>query len=372
MNSITPKIIISGGGTGGHVFPAIAIANAIKELRPDADILFVGANGKMEMERVPLAGYKIKGLDVVGLQRKLTLANLAFPFKLYKSLQAAKAIVKEFQPDVAVGVGGYASGPTLRMAEKLGVPSLLQEQNSYPGLTNKLLAKRAATICVAYENMDRFFPANKIVHTGNPVRKEVVQIEGKKEEALSFFGLSPDKPVLLVIGGSLGARTINESIKACLSQLQQEGVQVIWQTGRYYFEEIQAYIKDKNNEGLWVNAFINRMDLAYAAADMIVSRAGAMSISEICLVGKPTIFVPSPNVAEDHQTKNAMSLVDKEAAMLVKDIDAVQKLGSGIVSLIKDKDKRDSLSAAVKLLGKPNADESIAKEVLKLIKNKGV
>lgn len=352
------------------MFPAIAIANAIREIRPEAMILFVGANGKMEMERVPAAGYEIKGLDVVGLQRKLTLANLAFPFKLFKSLQSAKSIVKEFNPDVAVGVGGYASGPTLRMAEKLGIPTLLQEQNSYPGLTNKLLARKASTICVAYENMDRFFPANKIVLTGNPVRKEVTEIEGKKQEALQFFGLSADKPIVLAIGGSLGARTINESMKASLDLFREAGIQLIWQTGKHYADEIEAFISGKNKEGIWVNAFIHRMDLAYAAADVIISRAGAMSISEICLVGKPTVFVPSPNVTEDHQTKNAMSLVDKQAALLVKDVDAVQKLGSGIVSLIKDKEKCVALGVAAKKLGKPDAAKHIAGEVLKLVEKK--
>lgn len=361
------RFIISGGGTGGHIFPAIAIANAIKQGDPDAEILFVGANGKMEMEKVPAAGYKIVGLNIAGLQRRLTLKNFAFPFKLISSLRAAKKIVKEFKPDVAIGVGGYASGPLLRMAGKRGVPTVLQEQNSYPGITNKLLAKKAKRICVAYDNMDRFFDKDKIVYTGNPVREDVVKIEGKREAALSHFGLSADKPVLLVIGGSLGARTINNAIRACYPQLQKAGIQVIWQTGKFYIDEMQKSLAEGDSSGIKAQAFITNMDMAYAAADVIVSRAGAISISELCLIKKPAILVPSPNVAEDHQTKNAMALVNKEAAVLVKDADAVAQLGDQIVSLINDKDKQIRLSAEIAKLGKADAANRIREEILKVI-----
>ncbi len=364
------RIIISGGGTGGHIYPAIAIANAIKEKQPNAEILFVGANGKMEMEKVPKAGYEIVGLDIAGLQRKLTLKNLSFPFKLIKSLKKAKQIVKDFNPDIAIGVGGYASGPLLRQAGKAGVPTLLQEQNSYPGITNKLLAKKAMKICVAYDKMERFFDAKKIVFTGNPVRKEILNIKGKRDRALSHFNLESDKKVLLVIGGSLGARTINNSIKNAAKQLEENNIQVLWQTGKYYFEDMKSFVDENKLTNIKVHDFIYEMDLAYASADLVVSRAGALSISELCLVGKPTILVPSPNVSEDHQTKNAMALVNHNAAELVKDVDAPEVLGNEVLELINDNDKLTKLSVNIIGFGRPNAAETIANEVIKLIINK--
>jgi UDP-N-acetylglucosamine--N-acetylmuramyl-(pentapeptide) pyrophosphoryl-undecaprenol N-acetylglucosamine transferase len=364
------RIIISGGGTGGHIYPAIAIANAIKEKQPNAEILFVGANGKMEMEKVPKAGYEIVGLDIAGLQRKLTLKNLSFPFKLIKSLKKAKQIVKDFNPDIAIGVGGYASGPLLRQAGKAGVPTLLQEQNSYPGITNKLLAKKALKICVAYDKMERFFDAKKIVFTGNPVRKEILNIKGKRDRALSHFKLDSDKKTLLVIGGSLGARTINNSIKNAAKQLEENNIQVLWQTGKYYFEDMKSFVEENKMTNIKVHDFIYEMDLAYASADLVVSRAGALSISELCLVGKPTILVPSPNVSEDHQTKNAMALVNHKAAKLVKDVDAPEVLGNEVVELINDNDKLTKLSVNIIGFGRPNAAETIANEVIKLIINK--
>jgi UDP-N-acetylglucosamine--N-acetylmuramyl-(pentapeptide) pyrophosphoryl-undecaprenol N-acetylglucosamine transferase len=364
------RIIISGGGTGGHIYPAIAIANAIKEKQPNAEILFVGANGKMEMEKVPKAGYEIVGLDIAGLQRKLTLKNLSFPFKLIKSLKKAKQIVKDFNPDIAIGVGGYASGPLLRQAGKAGVSTLLQEQNSYPGITNKLLAKKALKICVAYDKMERFFDAKKIVFTGNPVRKEILNIKGKRDRALSHFKLDSDKKTLLVIGGSLGARTINNSIKNAAKQLEENNIQVLWQTGKYYFEDMKSFVEENKMTNIKVHDFIYEMDLAYASADLVVSRAGALSISELCLVGKPTILVPSPNVSEDHQTKNAMALVNHKAAKLVKDVDAPEVLGNEVVELINDNDKLTKLSVNIIGFGRPNAAETIANEVIKLIINK--
>jgi UDP-N-acetylglucosamine--N-acetylmuramyl-(pentapeptide) pyrophosphoryl-undecaprenol N-acetylglucosamine transferase len=363
-----PRIIISGGGTGGHIFPAIAIANAVKEKHPNAEILFVGAKGKMEMEKVPAAGYKIVGLTIAGLQRRLTLKNLSFPFKVIKSIWDAKKIVKEFKPDVAIGVGGYASGPLLRTAGSMNVPTLIQEQNSYPGITNKLLAKKAAKICVAYDNMDRFFPKEKIILTGNPVRKDIIELHASKEEALAFFGLKKNKPTILVIGGSLGARTINESILAYIKQYETQDVQVIWQTGKLFIDKAEE--ATKNSTHIKAQAFITRMDLAYTAADIIISRAGALSISELCLVKKPCILVPSPNVSEDHQTKNAMSLVNKLAAVLVKDNEAISNLGAKSLELINNKVLRDELSNNIAALGKPNAANDICEEVLKLIKNK--
>ncbi len=361
------KFIISGGGTGGHIYPAIAIAHAIKEKQPNAEILFVGANGKMEMEKVPKAGYEIIGLDIAGLQRKLTVKNLSFPFKLFKSLKKAKQIVKDFNPDVAIGVGGYASGPLLRQAGKQGVPTLLQEQNSYPGITNKLLARKAKKICVAYDNMERFFDERKIVFTGNPVRKEILNIEGKKERGLTHFGLEQGKKTLLVIGGSLGARTVNNSIKNAVELLNENGVQVLWQTGKSYCEDMKSFVKEKGFENIKVYDFIYEMDLAYASADLVVSRAGALSISELCLVGKPIILIPSPNVSEDHQTKNAMALVNHNAAVLVKDADAPETLGKEIMELMNNENKLIKLSVNIIGFGRPNAAEAIANEVIKLI-----
>ncbi|MGB1039481.1 MAG: undecaprenyldiphospho-muramoylpentapeptide beta-N-acetylglucosaminyltransferase, partial [Flavobacteriales bacterium] len=332
------KFIISGGGTGGHIYPAIAIANAIKEKQSKAEILFVGANGKMEMEKVPKAGYEIIGLDIAGLQRKLTVKNLSFPFKLFRSLKKAKQIVKDFNPDVAIGVGGYASGPLLRQAGKLGVPTLIQEQNSYPGITNKLLARKAKKICVAYDKMERFFDESKIVFTGNPVRKEILNIEGKKERGQNHFKLDTNKKTVLVIGGSLGARTVNNSIKNAAKLLDENNIQVLWQTGKYYYEDMKSFVDENKLISIKVYDFIYEMDLAYASADLVVSRAGALSISELCLVGKPTILVPSPNVSEDHQTKNAMALVNHNAAQLVTDIEyyeSEETLGKADAVLLK-------------------------------------
>ena len=361
------KFIISGGGTGGHIYPAIAIANAIKEKQPKAEILFVGANGKMEMEKVPKAGYEIIGLDIAGLQRKLTVKNLSFPFKLFRSLKKAKQIVKDFNPDVAIGVGGYASGPLLRQAGKLGVPTLIQEQNSYPGITNKLLARKAKKICVAYDKMERFFDTSKIVFTGNPVRKEILNIEGKKERGQSHFKLDTNKKTVLVIGGSLGARTVNNSIKNAAKLLDENNIQVLWQTGKFYFENMKSFVEENNLSSIKVHDFIYEMDLAYASADLVVSRAGALSISELCLVGKPTILVPSPNVSEDHQTKNAMALVNHNAAQLVTDMEAPEKLGDEIVTLINNKEQLTKLSVSIISFGRPNAADAIANEVFKLI-----
>ncbi|MFT7613860.1 MAG: UDP-N-acetylglucosamine--N-acetylmuramyl-(pentapeptide) pyrophosphoryl-undecaprenol N-acetylglucosamine transferase [Parvicellaceae bacterium] len=364
------RVIVSGGGTGGHIFPAIAIADAIISADPTAKILFVGANGKMEMEKVPAAGYEIKGLNIVGLQRRITLKNLAFPFKLMASMKAAKKIVREFKPDVAVGVGGYASGPLLKVAGRQGVATVLQEQNSYPGLTNRLLAKKAKRICVAYDNMDRFFDPAKIVLTGNPVRESVVEIDGKREEAIKNFGLDPSKKTLLVIGGSLGARTVNDAIKAAMPLFKENDLQVIWQTGKYYSEEMILAASEFGYDGIHPSAFITTMDLAYSAADCVVSRAGAISISELCLVKKPVILVPSPNVSEDHQTKNAMALVEKSAAILMKDVEAVESLGKIVVELFGNSVKQKELSENIAKLGKRNAANAIREEIIKLSKEK--
>jgi UDP-N-acetylglucosamine--N-acetylmuramyl-(pentapeptide) pyrophosphoryl-undecaprenol N-acetylglucosamine transferase len=361
------KVIISGGGTGGHIFPAVAIANKIKENYPEVEILFVGAEGKMEMEKVPKAGYKIVGLPIRGLQRKLTLKNLAVPFKLIASLMKSKRIVKSFQPDIAIGVGGYASAAVVKVAAKKGVPTLLQEQNSYPGITNKILGKRAKTICVAYDNLDRFFPKEKIVKTGNPVRNEVVQIQGKRDQAFQHFGLDANKKTVLVIGGSLGARTLNESLKKDIQQLLDEDVQVIWQCGKGYIANLKTFVDELNHPNIYLSDFVYKMDLAYAAADVIVSRAGAMSVSEVCLVGKPVILVPSPNVSEDHQTKNAMALVNENAAILVKDVEAGEKLIPEINKLLKDQEHCTALSINIKKLGIDDAPDRILKEIEKLV-----
>jgi UDP-N-acetylglucosamine--N-acetylmuramyl-(pentapeptide) pyrophosphoryl-undecaprenol N-acetylglucosamine transferase len=365
----TMKIIISGGGTGGHVFPAIAIADAIKKLRPDADLLFVGAEGKLEMEKVPKAGYPIEGLWISGFQRSLTLRNLMFPVKLIHSWWKARQIVRRFRPDVAVGVGGYASGPTLNATGAFGIPTVLQEQNSYPGVTNKILAKKAAKICVAYDGMEQFFPKEKIVLAGNPVRSEVFQnLENKRQEGITYFGLSETKQTIFVFGGSLGARTLNEALAAGRQILNENRqVQVLWQCGRFYHENF------KNSETaqlptVKILPFIDRMDLAYAAADVVIGRAGALSISEMCLVGKPSILVPSPNVAEDHQTKNALALVEKDAALMVKDAAAKDELIWTALEVLKNKELQTQLSKNIKALAKPDAAEAIANVVLNLIK----
>ena len=361
------RIIISGGGTGGHIFPAVAIANALKAKRPDTEILFVGALGRMEMQRVPAAGYNIKGLPICGFNRKNLLKNFAVLFKLWKSQRIAKKIIKDFKPVVAVGVGGYASGPTLNQCASMGIPCLIQEQNSYAGVTNKLLAKKASKICVAYEGMERFFPKDKIVLTGNPVRQQLLDTQLTKAEALRTFGLEPSKKTILIVGGSLGARTINDSVMAHLDELQNSGVQVIWQTGKNYFENIKQQLAEKSPmPALKPTDFIADMGAAYRAADLVISRAGASSISEFCLIGKPVILVPSPNVAEDHQTKNAMALVNRQAAKFVSDAEAPQKLIPLALSTVKDDQILGQLSHNIKLMALRNSAETIANEVFAL------
>lgn len=372
------RIIISGGGTGGHIFPAISIANALKEKDPTIEILFVGAIGKMEMERVPAAGYPIKGLPVAGLKRSLSISNLALPFKVIKSLRMAKKIIREFKPDVAVGVGGYASAPLLWCASSMGIPTLLQEQNSYAGLTNKILSKRAKRICTAYSSMERFFPKDRIILTGNPIRKEMCPpTPEQKEEAIRYFGLDKNLPTVLVVGGSLGCGTFNRTMKKWCSEGAGEGrFQVIWQSGKGYAQGINTFFesladaKIKENSRVWRNVhncdFISRMDLAYAACDLIVSRAGAGTISELCAVGKASVFVPSPVVAEDHQTHNAMALVNEGAAILIKDSEAENTLMDEVAKLVFNKEKIDQLEKNILKLAKPDASSDIAEEVLKL------
>jgi UDP-N-acetylglucosamine--N-acetylmuramyl-(pentapeptide) pyrophosphoryl-undecaprenol N-acetylglucosamine transferase len=364
------KVILSGGGTGGHVYPAIAIANAIKAIAPDTQFLFVGAEGRMEMEKVPDAGYDIIGLKVVGFQRRFTLENLTFPFKLISSLWRAKSIVKGFNPDIVIGTGGYASGPILRVAASRKIPTVIQEQNSYPGVTNRLLAKKAKKICVAYKNMDKYFPADKIILTGNPIRKDICNLEGKKEEALKYFGLNAYQPILLILGGSLGSATINSSVINHLSKLTDEGIQVIWQTGKNYFHKINGIVSEDQKITVKILPFLEKMDLAYAAASVIISRAGASSVSELSVVGKPCILVPSPNVSEDHQTKNAMALVSEGAAILVKDIDAPENLVDKAIEIFKSESQINQLSSKIKEFAKANAAEVIAKEVLRIIEEK--
>lgn len=358
---------MSGGGTGGHIYPAIAIANAFRDRHPDAEILFVGAEGKMEMTRVPEAGYKIIGLKVAGLQRRLTIQNLLFPFKLILSLLKARTIIKEFKPDVVIGTGGYASGPVMMAATRKGIPALVQEQNSYAGLTNKQLGSKAKKICVAYSNMEKFFPAEKIVVTGNPVRKDIIDLAPKKNAALIKYDFNISTKTLLIIGGSLGARTINESILGGLDRLIESKIQVIWQTGKFYINEIQQKLKDKNLANIRVSDFVKEMDLAYAAADVVISRAGALSISELCLAKKPAILVPSPNVSEDHQTQNAMALVKQDAAVMIRDNEAREKLVTEALSLLNDTDRCAKLSRNISALGKPDAALNIVKEIEKLI-----
>ncbi len=366
------RIIISGGGTGGHIFPAVSIANEIKSKRPDAQILFVGAEGRMEMQRVPAAGYPIKGLPIAGFNRKNLLKNVPVLFKILKSRQLARKIIKEFQPQVAVGVGGYASGPTLNMAESMGIPTLLQEQNSYAGVTNKILAKKARKICVAYEGMSRFFPAEKVLLTGNPVRQNLLDTTMNKAEAVRSFGLVPGKQTILIVGGSLGARTLNESILGNLPLVrQQSNVQFIWQTGKYYSKDIAAELERRGcPDNLKVMDFIADMRQAYAAADLVISRAGAGSISEFCLLGKPVILVPSPNVAEDHQTKNALALVQKNAALYVTDAEARRTLMPLAINTVADYEKLEQLATNILELARPNAASDIADEVIKLAEGK--
>ena len=362
------RVIISGGGTGGHIFPAISIANAVKALCPEAKILFVGALGRMEMQRVPAAGYEIKGLPICGFDRKHLLKNVKVLFKIWKSQRMAKKIIKDFKPQVAVGVGGYASGPTLNKAASMGIPCLIQEQNSYAGVTNKLLAKKAAKICVAYDGMERFFPADRIIKTGNPVRQSLIDATISREDALRSFGLDPNKKTILLVGGSLGARTINESVIQHLDLVHSSNVQFIWQTGKYYSAAIAEQLKGQDIPNLKVTDFISDMGAAYKAADLVISRAGASSISEFCLIGKPVILVPSPNVAEDHQTKNALALANRDAAIYVKDAEAPTTLLELAVKTVNDEKKLKSLSENVLKLALPDSADIIAKEVIKLAK----
>jgi len=362
------KIILSGGGTGGHIFPAVAIANELKKQIPDCKILFVGALGRMEMEKVPKAGYEIIGLPIAGLQRRLALSNFSFPFKLLASLMKARGIIKSFGPDVVIGTGGYASGPILRAATNKGIPTLIQEQNSFAGITNKILGAKVNKICVAYEGMEKFFPQEKIVFSGNPVRQDIANVDQKRKEAIEFFKLDPSKKTILVIGGSLGARTINLAIGAGLEELAKNNLQLIWQTGKTYFETAQQQTAPYTSKNIYSFDFIQRMDLAYAAADIVISRAGASSVSELCNTGKPSILVPSPNVAEDHQTKNAMALVNKQAALLVKDADANERLIKSAISLAADQNLQNELKQKISALAMYNSTDIIAKEILKLLK----
>ncbi|QJX47880.1 undecaprenyldiphospho-muramoylpentapeptide beta-N-acetylglucosaminyltransferase [Hymenobacter taeanensis] len=361
------RVIISGGGTGGHIFPAVAIANELRRRQPNAEILFVGANGRMEMTRVPEAGYEILGLDISGLQRRLTAENLLFPIKVMRAVRKAGKLIEKFRPDAVVGVGGYASAPVLMAATSRGIPALIQEQNSYAGLVNKLLARRVQRICVAYEGMQSFFPSDKLVLTGNPVRTEIAS--GQREEALKFFGLTPDKPVLLVIGGSLGARTLNQATAAALPRLREAGVQLLWQTGKLYFPEAEKQAAPYASDNLQALEFVRRMDLAYAAADVVVSRAGALSVSELCLTGKPSILVPSPNVAEDHQTKNALALSSRQAALLVPDAEAGTRLYNEALELLQDTAQQQRLATNIRALARPDATVTIVDELLALMEH---
>lgn len=359
------KIIISGGGTGGHIFPAISIANALRKLDQGIEILFVGAEGRMEMDKVPAAGYKIIGLPVAGLYRSLTLKNFKVLAKLLKSLGMARKVIRDFNPDVVVGVGGYASGPVLRQAGKMKIPTLIQEQNSYAGVTNKLLARRASSICVAYDGMDKYFPSEKIIKTGNPVRQNYDNLSALKEEALAYFKLKKGFPVVLVLGGSLGAGSINNSLSENIGKMKDSDCQWLWQTGKYYYENVKALVSVSFTDNISLHDFINRMDYAYAAADVIVTRSGAGTISELCLVGKPVILVPSPNVAEDHQTRNALSLSERDAAVLIPDSSS-KTIVDEAIKLIANQKRRDVLSENIVKLAERDADMRIAKEILKL------
>lgn len=359
------KFILSGGGTGGHIYPAIAIANELKSRFPDADILFVGASNKMEMQKVPQSGFPIKGLWIAGIQRKFTFDNALFPIKLLDSLLKSRTIIRHFKPDVVIGTGGFASGPLLRVAGIAGIPTVLQEQNSFPGITNKWLSKKASKICVAYENLEKYFPKNKIVLTGNPVRQDLVDFKQKRQEGIEFFKLDATKKTILVLGGSLGARRINQLIAKELFNFNSQNAQLLWQCGKLYQEEYSQFNDEPNVQVL---PFIDRMDLAYAAADVIISRAGASSVSELCLVGKPTLFIPSPNVAEDHQTKNANAIVDKEGALLIKESELDTQFTNSINSLLNDEELQKRLSQNMLQLAKPNATNDIVDEIVKLIK----
>ena len=359
------KFILSGGGTGGHIYPAIAIANELKLRFPDSEILFVGANNKMEMQKVPQAGYKIIGLWIAGIQRRLTFDNSLFPVKLITSLLKSRTIIRNFKPNVVIGTGGFASGPLLRIAAIAGIPTLIQEQNSYPGITNKWLSRKANKICVAYENLEEFFPKNKIVMTGNPVRQDLIDINGKRQEGQTYFNLSEDKKVLLVLGGSLGARRINQLIAKELVNFSSQDIQIIWQCGKLYFEEYKHFNDNKNVQVL---AFIDRMDLVYASADIVISRSGASSVSELCIVGKPVIFIPSPNVAEDHQTKNAKSIVDKNGALLIRENELDTQFIKVFNNLLTNQSLQNELSENILKLAKTNATNDIVDEIIKLIK----
>ena len=363
------RVIVSGGGTGGHIFPAISIANELRERLPESDILFVGALGKMEMERVPAAGYRIIGLPVMGFPRKLSFKMLTFFLKLFQSMRLANQIISDFKPDVAIGVGGFASGPVLKAAVRKGVPAVLQEQNSYAGVTNKLLASKVNKICVAYPNMERYFPAEKIVLTGNPIRKNLIEAVVNKTEAYEYFKLNAEKTVVLIVGGSLGARTLNESVMANLELIRKSDTQIIWQTGSYYYKEMMERLGINCPGNLHSMEFVARMDLAYALADVVISRAGAGTISELCLLGKPAVLVPSPNVAEDHQTKNAMSLVENQAALLIKDADSKRELLKETFTLLADKPRLKSLSENIKKLGRPNAAKDIVDVIVEVLKS---
>lgn len=361
------RVIISGGGTGGHIFPAIAIADEIKKRNPKAEILFIGAQGKMEMEKVPAAGYRIEGLTIVGFQRKLTFSNFLLPFKIIKSLFKARSILKEFKPQAVVGVGGYASGPTLQVATMLKLPTLVQEQNSFPGKTNKLLASKVNVLCTAYDGLDKFFPKEKIRLTGNPVRHDMVSIDWKREEAMNYYGFDSSKKTILIIGGSLGARTLNNALVENIAEIaRHDEIQILWQSGKLYYEQMLEIMNKEKVGSIKLVQFIDRMDLAYAAADVIISRAGAISVSELCLIGKPVVLVPSPNVAEDHQTKNAMALVNKNAAILVKDTEATQHLFSVVFQLMTDESRMMAYSSEIKKLAKPNATGDIVNELEKI------
>ena len=358
-----PRFIISGGGTGGHIYPAVAIANELKSRFPEAEFLFVGAKDKMEMQKVPQEGYAIKGLWIAGIQRKITLDNAMFPLKLTSSLLNSFKIIKNFKPDVVIGTGGFASGAVLKVASMLGIPTVIQEQNSYPGITNKLLAKKANKICVAYENLERFFPKDKMILTGNPVRQDLIN-EASKSEAVTYFKLDANKKTLLVLGGSLGARRINQLIEKELDFLLSQNIQIIWQCGKLYLNDYSKY-NEKNN--VQVVAFIDRMDLVYAAADVVISRSGASSVSELCIVGKPTIFIPSPNVAEDHQTKNAKAISDRNGAILIKESELEAQFETIFSDLISNESKQVELSQNIKKLAKPNATKDIVEEIMKLV-----
>jgi len=360
------KFILSGGGTGGHIYPAIAIADELKRRHPDAEFLFVGAKDRMEMQKVPKAGYEIEGLWISGIQRKLTLQNLLFPVKLFSSLQCSRKIIKAFQPDVVIGTGGFASGPLLKVANQKNIPTVLQEQNSFAGITNKWLANQADKICVAYAGMEKFFPKQKIRFTGNPVRQDLLDIKDKKNEAAAYFSLIPNQKTVLILGGSLGARRINQLIAANLAYFKSNNIQLIWQTGKFYVEEYKKH----QSAAIKVHKFLDRMDLAYAAADIIISRAGAGSVSELCLVAKPVLFIPSPNVAEDHQTKNAQSLVNEDAALMLKEVELEENFQQKFSTLIASERLQQKLSNNILKLAKPNATKDIADEIEKLIKKK--